>query len=170
MVLLFDERGVRVNQVLTASNGWYRVHVPAPGHYRLRVERIGYASTDSDAFEVAAGAPLEKMIPTLIEPIQLAAFDLSGSSRCQVRPADGVATATVWEEARKALTAVTWTSDREIYRFAWKRFQRGMDATGRRILSERRTFNRQFTSQPFTTKTTYSWDTILVLHPISYGT
>ena len=149
MVLLFNEAGRRVNGVLSATNGFYRILVPAPGRYHLRVDRIGYASTDTEFFDVAAGATVERRVVTAVKPIQLAQIDVSGGRRCEVRPAEGVATATVWEEARKALAAATWTSEREMYQFAWMRYQRSVDESGLRILSEQRTFNRHFTSQPF---------------------
>ena len=60
-----------------------------------------------------------------------------------------MATATVWEEVRKALSAATWTADRALYRYEWMRFERDLDETGRRILSEKRSYDRRFLSQPF---------------------
>jgi hypothetical protein len=149
MVLLMNAAGTRVNGVLSAANGWFRLPVPAPGKYRLRIQRIGYADTDSDLFDVAAGATVEKRVTASIKPVQLASIDVSGGRRCQVRPADGVATATVWDEARKALAAATWTTDREMYQFSWMKYSRDLDASGRRVLKEQRSFDRHFTSQTF---------------------
>lgn len=149
MVLLLDEGGQRINGVLSAANGWFRVAAPRPGRYRLRVERIGYLATDSDPFDVPAGTTVERRVVTSVKPVQLAQIDVSGGRRCQVRPAEGLATATVWEEARKALESATWTSEREMYQFAWMRFERSLDERGRRVLREQRSHSRQFTSQPF---------------------
>lgn len=149
MVLLLDPAGRRVNGVLSAANGWFRLAAPSPGRYRLRVERIGYASTDSDVFDVPAGQTVERRLTTSVKPVQLANIDVSGGRRCQVRPAEGVATASVWDEARKALAAATWTAERGMYQFAWMTFQRSLDQTGRRVVKEERSFNRHFTSQPF---------------------
>jgi hypothetical protein len=149
MVLLLNAEGGRVNGVLSATNGWFRVAAPGPGRYRLRVERIGYLSTDTDLFEVAAGQTVERKVVTSVKPVQLAQIDVSGGRRCEVRPAEGMATATVWAEARKALEAATWSTEREMYQFAWMRFERSLDESGRRILREQRSFNRHFTSQPF---------------------
>ena len=151
MILLIDLAGERVGGVLSASDGRFRVPVPDPGRYVLRVERIGYASMDTDPLEVPAGKSVEQRIVSRIRPIQLAGLDVRGGRRCEVRPAEGLATATVWEEVRKALAAATWTSDREMYRFEWTRFERKLDQTGRRVLSEQRRYNRRgFGSQPFT--------------------
>ena len=50
-----------------------------------------------------------------------------------MRPAEGAATAIVWYEARKALAAASWTWEREMYRFAWTRYERRLSDDGRRV-------------------------------------
>lgn len=136
-------------QVLTAANGSFRLAVPKPGRYRLRVDRIGYASTYLAAFDIAAGSTVDRSIETGVQPIELSALDVEGARRCEVRPAEGIATARVWEEARKALAAAAWTADRGLYRFAWTRFVRELSTSGRRILSEERTNRNRLTDRPF---------------------
>jgi hypothetical protein len=150
MILLFGLDGKRFGGVLSASNGRFRIPVPDPGRYVIRVERIGYASMDTEPFEVPAGTSVEQLIVSTVRPIQLAGLDVKAARRCEVRPAEGMATATVWEEVRKALASATWTSDRAIYRFEWMRFERKLDQTGRRVLSEQRRYDRRFSPQPFT--------------------
>jgi hypothetical protein len=149
MVLLFDESGRRVNGVLSGTSGFYRVFVPAPGRYRLRVERIGYADTEVPPFDVAAGEVVQQRVTTAVQPVELGQLDVAAASRCQVRP-EGVATATVWDEARKALEAATWTAERGLYRFAWMTFERWLDADGRRVLREERRAQASFAASPFT--------------------
>lgn len=150
MVLLLDGGDEVRGRTLTGPSGAYRLAVPAAGRWRLRVDRIGYASTASDPFEVAAGAALQRTLRTAVRPVELAGLDVEGERRCEVRPAEGAATARVWEEARKALAAATWTAEREMYRFAWTRFTRRIDESGRRVLDETRTNSRRFVPQPFT--------------------
>ncbi len=150
MILLIDLAGNRVGGVLSASDGRFQVPVPDPGRYVLRVERIGYESMDTDPLEVPAGRSVEQRIVSKVRPIQLAGLDVRAGRRCEVRPAEGLATATVWEEVRKALASATWTSDRGMYRFVWIRFERTLDRTGRRVLSGRRYVHRGLGSQPFT--------------------
>ena len=151
MILLIDLDGNRVDGVLSASDSRFRIPVPDPGRYVLRVERIGYASMDTDPLEVPAGKSVEQRIVSRVRPIQLARLDVRAGRRCEVRPAEGLATATVWEEVRKALASATWTSDRAMYRFEWMRFERTLDRTGRRVLSEQRRYVRRgFGSQAFT--------------------
>ena len=150
MVLLLDRGGRRITGVLSGANGRFRVPVPTPGRYFLRVDRIGYGSTDSPMFEVAGGASVQQSVESAVRPVQLAGIDVTASSRrCEVRPSEGLATARVWEEARKALAAATWTSDRAIYNFTWMKFERVMDEYAQAILSEKRTFSRQYSTNPF---------------------
>ncbi len=150
VLLLLDQSGIRIGGVLSAANGRFRVPVPAPGRYRLRVDRIGYGSTDSAPFDVAAGASVQQNVESAVKPVELAGIDVSASSRrCEVRPSEGLATARVWEEARKALDAATWTSDRAIYNFTWMKFDRTMDEYAQAVLSEKRSFSRQYSTNPF---------------------
>lgn len=148
MVVLLEGDNMRA-RVLTAADGSFRLAVPRAGRYALRVDRIGYTSTHTTAFDVAPGATVERAIETSVQPVVLAGLDVKGARRCEVRPAEGLATARVWEEARKALAAATWTAERALYRFTWIRFVRNVDPRGRRILSEERTYQRSFTPRPF---------------------
>jgi hypothetical protein len=53
-----------------------------------------------------------------------------------VRPAEGHAVATLWEEARKALAAAAFTQDRRIHRFTLTRYTRRLDPRDLRVLEE----------------------------------
>ncbi|HZD06306.1 MAG TPA: carboxypeptidase-like regulatory domain-containing protein, partial [Longimicrobiales bacterium] len=149
MVVLLDADERPVGRVLTSADGSYQVAVPAPGRHRLRLDRIGYASTLGPLFDVAAGETVERDVVARVRPVELRGLEAEGARRCQVRPAEGLATARVWEEARKALAAAQWTAERELYRFSWERYVRDVAPDGERILSEERTSHRRFTSQPF---------------------
>jgi len=149
MVVLLDEGGSNRGSVLTAADGGFRVNAPLPGRYRLRVDRIGYTSTPDGPFEVTAGAVVQRVVETSVSPVQLGGLNVEGSRRCEVRPTEGLATARVWEEARKALTAAAWTAEKELYRFAWMRYVRDLAPNGRRVLGEERSYRRTFVPQPF---------------------
>lgn len=147
MIVLLREDGV-VSRVLSAADGSFLMAAPRPGRYTLRVDRIGYSSTHTAEFDVGRDETVVRRIETSVRPVALRGLDVTGERRCQVRPG-GNATAAIWEEARKALQAAKWTSDRELYRFAWTRFVRQMDAEAERITDEQRTHRRYFTPQPF---------------------
>lgn len=147
VVLMAGE--VSVATQLSGADGSFRLVAPGPGRYEIRVDRIGYGSTYSAAFDVALGDMVQHNVDVDVQPIVLGGLDVSGSARCETNPAEGAATALVWEEARKALAAATWTSDRELYRFWWTRYVRDLDDDGRRVLDERRTSRRSSLPQPF---------------------
>ncbi len=122
MVVLLRGDGL-VARVLSAADGSFTMTVRQPGRYELRIDRIGYSSTLSEAFDLPPGARVVRNLLTEVRPVD-------GPGRCQLRPERGLATATVWEEVRKALAAATWTTERELYRFAWFRYVRELDAQG----------------------------------------
>ena len=147
VVLLSGDRVVA--RVLSAANGSFTMTVRRPGRYELRIDRIGYSSTFSAAFDLPSGATVERNLQTEVRPVTLRGLDVSGHRRCELRPERGLATATVWEEVRKALAAATWTTERELYRFAWVRYVRELDEGARRVLDEQRTRRKQFIPHPF---------------------
>ncbi len=55
IVLLFDHEDTERGAILTQPDGRFEIQVPGPGTYRLRVERIGYASTISAPLVVDNG-------------------------------------------------------------------------------------------------------------------
>ena len=147
VVLLEGERAHA--RVLTAADGSFRLSVPLPGRYALRIDRIGYESTLGDAFEVAAGARVERTLQTRVRPVSLAGIEVEGTRRCELRPAEGLATGRVWEEARKALDAAAWTAEKDLYRFGSMLYERELAADGRRVLSEDRRYRSPYAAQPF---------------------
>src|SRR5438445_141438 len=60
-------------------------------------------------------------------PVQLAGITVEERSRCRVRPAEGEAAATLWEEVAKALSITQLTLVRKIYRFRTETFRRTLD-------------------------------------------
>jgi hypothetical protein len=148
MVLLLDASGLLQGRVLSGRDGTFRLVTPQPGRYQLRVDRIGYASTYSDWFELVSGQPVQITIETDYQPIDLPGLLAEGTRRCEVRPTRGAAAA-AWDEARKALEAAAWTSERGLYRFTSTRFVRDVDEDGRRVRREQRSTRTDFAAQVF---------------------
>ena len=72
MMTLVDRNGRGAEQVLTRSNsGLFELKAPRPGQYRLQADRIGYATTFSDYFQLAAGDTLTIDITARVEAISL---------------------------------------------------------------------------------------------------
>lgn len=149
MMSLADRSGTPVAQTLTRPNGRFQLVASAPGTYRLRADRIGYATTVSDYFSLADGDTLVLNMAASIEAVELAGITVEGDRNCRLRPEDGLAVSKVWEEARKALAAAAWTQDRGLYRYEMLRVRMELDAAGRRVLSEKREYEDSYRESPF---------------------
>ncbi len=118
-----DEIMVRI---LTDAQGRGTVTLSGPGTYRLRVDRIGYATTLTTPFTV--GALTDTLIQRIAvnpERFLLPEMDVvAGEVACGTGGVAGPELAAVWEEARKTLTvtALTATSVRPLLeRWRWER-------------------------------------------------
>ena len=135
MVILFDSTGTQVARVLSNAAGRFLVQARDPGPHYITVDRIGYASWTTDAFEPELGGQL-LTIQVPVEAIPLEGLDVSGGRRCEVRPEEGQATARVWEEVRKALAAEEYTREASLYRYTLARYQRELDRDARETIEE----------------------------------
>lgn len=135
-VVLLDSVGRSRAGVLTDDKGVYAIPAQSAGTYRVRAERIGHASTTSDAFALAAGQTLTVDIQAALAPIELAAVTTSKTSECVSRPKTGERTAQIWEEARKALSVAKWTSSQP-YRFAIQSWTRDLQVPSLHVISEK---------------------------------
>jgi hypothetical protein len=115
-----------VDGAVTDSLGRFLLTPPAPGRYRLRVDRIGYQSHLAEAFETVPSEPVDRQIRALFQPIDLLSLDLPGG-RCVVDPRGSDVMGRVWEEARKALAAAVWAERRAAFRFTIRTYERTLD-------------------------------------------
>lgn len=135
---------------LTSGSGLFELETPLPGRYRVKAERIGYATAWSNYFEIAAGDTLTIEITASVEAISLEGIRVQGDARCRVRPQEeGLAVARVWEEARKALAAAAWTQERGLYRYEMMRIVRDLDPEGRTVIWEDRTPQQSYRQSPY---------------------
>ena len=148
MVVLIDVNEGPVDRALTNVAGDFQTSADHPGRYRIRVDRIGYASLTTDTFDVGVQGAVRR-IEVPIEPVRLRGLDVSGGRRCEVRPEDGRVTARVWAEARKSLEAAAWTQSTGVYRYTLLHYVRDLDRDGERIMKEEREFIRGSVEAPF---------------------
>jgi hypothetical protein len=139
IVSLLDSSGRAVETSLVGDSGAFRFTAPAAGSYALRAERVGLHSVTTPAFAVRQGATVE--LPIMMEAggVSLRAVNVNADRRCLVRPQEGLATAQLWDEARKALNATQVTqfvqagakARRDPHRFAvrWRKFKRDLEPT-----------------------------------------
>ncbi len=150
MITLVSREGRAIERVLTRSgSGLFQLKASGPGEYRLRADRIGYATTYSDYFRIAGGDTLGVEMAARVEAVSLEGIEAEGNRRCRVRPEEGLAVYRVWEEARKALIAAAWTQERGMYHYEMLRIKRNLDREGRRIESEDRSYGQGYSEAPY---------------------
>lgn len=137
-VVLVDSAGGEHGGILTDDDGRYFARAPGPGTYRLKVERIGFATRYSDPLALGAGETVAHNMSLSFQAIELAAIRVEGEQRCDVRPGEGARTAEVWDEARKALRLAAWTEEQEAVRFRVVRYEREVDPASGRVITENR--------------------------------
>ena len=147
-VILLSRSGEQLDGWLTDPAGRFEFRLPGAGSYLLRAERIGRASVLSEPIPVDRGVTVVYRLEAPVEAIILEGISVASSRRCEVRPGPGVSTATVWDEARKALEATSRTSDRGIYRYVLRRYERELDARGRNVLTEQSRILRRTLASP----------------------
>ena len=135
MVILYDSTDTQVARVLSNAAGRFLVRAVDPGPHYITVERIGYANWTTDPFEPEPdGELLTIQVPVVAIPLE--GLDVSGARRCEVRPEEGQATARVWEEVRKALSAEEYTREASLYRYTLLRYERQLDRDAEETIEE----------------------------------
>jgi hypothetical protein len=138
-VTLRDESGRTVHSALTDASGRFSLRAPAPGRYVVRAERIGFASTVSDAVTLAAGEQVTQRLVASGERVVLEAVVVEGQTRCALRPGVGEETSVVWGEVRKALDLVSAGTESPLSRFTVELFEREIEnRTGTLTVDNRR--------------------------------
>ncbi len=136
-VVLLDGQGMQQAATLSDDEGVFRLVAPGPGEYGLGVDRIGYLSVRTPLFALPAGRTIDYRLTVRVEPVELAGIDVQVDATCQVRPGDGLASARVWEEARKALNATAWTQRKGLLRYTVRSTERRLDPWTQRVEDER---------------------------------
>lgn len=131
LVALVDAQGKPAGGALTSAAGEFRIRAPGAGRYSLRAERVGYATVTTPAFALAEGETREERLVASGRAVALAAVVVTPRGRrCAVRPEAGLETATLWEEARKALAAAEFANRAGLFRYDVVRWERDQGAGG----------------------------------------
>jgi len=150
MITLMDREDQGVERTLTQnSTGLFELQAPKAGEYRVRAERIGYATTYSAFFSLSAGDTLTVQMAAPVEVILLEGIGATVDPRCHLRPDEGRTVARVWDEARKALTGAKWTQERGLYRYEMLGIKRFFDERGQRVRSEDRVYGQALVAVPY---------------------
>jgi hypothetical protein len=134
LVSLVDEGGRTTSTVFTDEKGNYDISAPSAGRYAIEAKRIGVRQKRGATFSLAAGETHREDV--VLDPVisLLSGMKVEGRSKCVARPGDDARTATLWENARAALTATVLTSRKPISGMI-TRFTRERDPDDGRILN-----------------------------------
>jgi len=150
LVALVDSGGAAVGTALTDRQGGFLLRAPRAGRYTLQAERVGFATTVSPAFRLEAGETVQQRLESDGRRFSLAEVVAEGAARrCTLRPESGAQTATVWNEARKALRAAAWGERQRLFRYRVAQFQRDLDPGSGRVLRETRREQATLAAHPF---------------------
>ena len=150
LVALVDAGGTQVARALTGTDGSFSLRAPAAGRYTLRAERIGYAAVVSPPFELRAGETHTQRLVASGAAVMLQGITVSSAARrCAVRPGAGVATATLWEEARKALNATAYGQSERLFRYDLTQWTREVDPHTGTVRAEDRRRGSGVSELPF---------------------
>jgi carboxypeptidase family protein len=148
---LVDASGATAKNGLTDDRGRALFVGIAPGRYLVRAEMIGMATAETELFSISAGATITEELRLESSAIQLEGIEVElEAGRCRVRPGgEGLLVATVWDEARKALSAATITDRKGSYRYETMRYDRRLDRGSGVVLSEEQTRREGYLRTPF---------------------
>lgn len=133
---LLGPGGKSIAAVLSDSTGFYSLRALSPGEYRLRVQRIGYATRTVGPFQVRAGASSTQNVELVTQAFNLPTLSVEAKSRCVVRPHEGEAVYALWKRARRALAVAAWTAREAGLRFRSTTYTRRLGPDGKVVRSQ----------------------------------
>ncbi|MCC7002264.1 MAG: carboxypeptidase regulatory-like domain-containing protein [Gemmatimonadaceae bacterium] len=134
VVLLLDDAETVRARSLSDMQGRFVVRAPAPGTYRLRTLRIGFLPWTSAAIDVRRDTTVRLALDQL--PVRLPTVTASETADCKSNPAEGLASAILWDEARTAILAADITIRELSYRFDMMLHSRKLDTRPPPLLLE----------------------------------
>ena len=126
-IYLISASGDAAGADLSNEQGRFRLDVPVPGPYRLRVERIGYETELTDEFDVPPGGLAGLEIKLRVRPIELDPLEVRAQRVCQIAAESANRLLSVWYEARKALAATLLSAGRSGMTYVVELYEREMD-------------------------------------------
>ncbi len=148
LVLLLDAAGTESGGTLTGEDGRFLIRAPGSGDYALRAERIGYETTVSDFFPLAAGQTFQITLRVPMKALEIEGLRVEGERRCVVRPGEGLVLSALWEEAGKALRNQNWAEQQGLVHFEVTRYERELDPGMGLVLGELRDPPQWVTGNP----------------------
>ncbi|UCD23276.1 MAG: carboxypeptidase regulatory-like domain-containing protein [Gemmatimonadota bacterium] len=131
-VVLQDVVGTEIERAFTDREGRFRIRAPSAGTYQLRSERIGFKATVSEQFEIAEGVTRDMNMAVAPVAVRLDMIEIEGDAKkCRIEEEHGLETATVWEEARKALANVAFSEAKQVFTYEIRKYDMYYERDGR---------------------------------------
>ena len=157
LVALVDASGATVARSLSDETGRFALRTASAGAYTLRADRIGFRR-ETAAIALGAGQTLAYRMAVRPAPVSLSAVRITGEKSCAVRrSAAGEGerqTASVWEEARKALDATAMTQEQRLFSATISHYDRVLDPRTLRVITEQRQTRAGVSENPFVAAST----------------
>ena len=136
-VVLLGDNLTEYDRSLTDRQGRFELAAPGPGRYALRSVVIGIQSTMTPPFELLVGQEIavEFAIEALV--VTLPTVVIEDERTCAGPTEVGMAAATLWEEARKALNVVVWTQNKQMLRHHVMLYERELDPNTLKVMHDR---------------------------------
>lgn len=129
-VVLIDSVGEELVRAPTDDDGRFRLFPPRAGTYRVDLAQVGWAADPSAPFAVAPGNSTS--IEYAVSPRQVDLSSVNTLTSCgsveNVR--------SVWEEARDALGATSWTAAARRHTIRMRLFRRELHPDARSVVTE----------------------------------
>ncbi len=126
-VVLLSDSGVALGRTLTDLRGEFALVAPAAGRYRLKSAIIGVKTELSSAIDVGSDEVVNYRFEIAATLISLKTLVVEGERTCEVEGPSGLAAATLWGEAQKALNAVAWTERQGMLRHRLVQYEKELD-------------------------------------------
>jgi hypothetical protein len=133
LVRLLDRDGRTVSRALSDEQGRYRL-VANPGTYRIQTLRIGYRPVLSAELALKAGDEIQHTITVANLPFSLDRVTIAAQRSCGSMSDSAVAS--VWEQARGALTAAALNTERRTLHATIRTYEQSTDPGQRRTMRE----------------------------------
>lgn len=144
-------RASLVLATLTNEQGEFSVRAGSAGRFVLSAKRVGMRRFVSPPFTLAVGE--QRRIDVTLSGIDFAAtlprVTTLTDAPCSVRPEEGERVATVWEEARAALTASQLAVRDRVFRATITRYVRDLRPVSLRVIREDRGVRHGVTERAF---------------------
>ena len=149
VVILVSGTGEKIRGTLSGEGGAYRLGVPAPGSYSLRVDVVGYRSVTIPAFAVGQSDSVVRDVRFTFERVTLPTNVVRASTSCERVAGETGDAARLWSEARKAIEATRLAQEERRFPVTLTRFERVLSLPDSAVQSSRSTRESGVTENPF---------------------